>query len=432
MKISKRKTVLQILSFPISIIVLGIIGLLLMAVVYCIPASYMQKGLEESAIIIEDEGARPYMMSSESSALDNFTDALMMLTAGHDSADENAWSASMKCGRDKAEDLAPDETLVYIYKDKGKDCFNVEYPRYWHGYLLFLKPLLCFFNYGNIRYIMMFIQMGLFSVLIIKLAQKDKRLIMPVILAWIFMNPVATMMSLQYNAVTVITFASMIMMLVLSEKLGNNKFGGYRWNMFFLLAGAVTSFFDLLTFPIVVLGLMLLTYVGIFDRKTEKRKKLYRFLITILLLSCSWIFGYLGMWIMKWTIGSIITGENIFRNAIEQLGFRTSSEWGEIRISFIEVIKRQFDMLPQRIWLIIIIVLIIFFVIYIVRYRNFKLNLLVINALIAAYPFVWYLITKNHSFIHSFFTYRELAVVVFSLSEFVALHKSDGRVLGTA
>ena len=35
------------------------------------------------------------------------------------------------------------------------------YPRFWHGYLLFLKPLLVFFDFHGIRYINLMFQLGL-------------------------------------------------------------------------------------------------------------------------------------------------------------------------------------------------------------------------------------------------------------------------------
>jgi hypothetical protein len=38
-----------------------------------------------------------------------------------------------------------------------------------------------------------------------------------------------------------------------------------------------------------------------------------------------------------------------------------------------------------------------------------------IFVVIALYPFVWYFVLKNHSYIHNFFTYRNLSITVLSL-----------------
>lgn len=35
------------------------------------------------------------------------------------------------------------------------------YPRYWHGYMIFLKPLLCIFDIAQIRLLMMCLVLGI-------------------------------------------------------------------------------------------------------------------------------------------------------------------------------------------------------------------------------------------------------------------------------
>ena len=41
--------------------------------------------------------------------------------------------------------------------------------------------------------------------------------------------------------------------------------------------------------------------------------------------------------------------------------------------------------------------------------------------LVAAYPFIWYLVLSNHSQIHSYFTYRTLETSVFAVLAFMAV-----------
>ncbi len=53
-------------------------------------------------------------------------------------------------------------------------------------------------------------------------------------------------------------------------------------------------------------------------------------------------------------------------------------------------------------------------------------NILVPCLFIAAYPFVWYAVLKNHSFIHSFFTYRELAITLYAVLAFIAVYRAGG------
>lgn len=177
-----KKTVIKIIVFPLSVIILGLLGFLLLSAVYCIPTDSMEKKLEESAVLLEREGMYPRPMLDEGSQLDNFTDSIMLNTAGHPNGSDNAFVASLRSGNYSSKKSNPVETFVYMYKEKGTDVYDTYYPRYWHGYLLFLKPLLFFFNLGNIRYILMFVQLGLFVLIIAKLAMREKRLIIPVFL----------------------------------------------------------------------------------------------------------------------------------------------------------------------------------------------------------------------------------------------------------
>ena len=415
-----KKTLIKIIVFPLSVLIFGLLGFLLLSAVYCIPTNSMEKKLEESAVILERERTYPRPMLDEGSQLDNFTDSIMLNTAGHPNGSDNVFVASLKSGNYSSKKSNPVETFVYRYKEKGTDIYDSYYPRYWHGYLLFLKPLLVFFNLGNIRYILMFVQLGLFALIVAKLATKEKRLIIPVFLTWLFLNPVSTMLSLQFSSVTIITMLSMLFMLFLFERWGCNQ--SFRWAAFFLLIGSLTSYFDFLTFPLISLGVPLVLFMGLMISEMNSVKILSG-ILKILIMSLSWLFGYAGMWFMKWAIGSMITGENIFKNAFEQLTFRTSSDVDDKPINVLDVFQNQFSVTFKRLWIAIVIALLVVFVIFLIRYKRFNIDLLIINIVIGAFPFAWYALLKNHSYIHAFFTYREIAITVFAFSSFIALHK---------
>lgn len=58
------------------------LGIVLMFAVYCLPTDSMNRHLQESKAVFEEEGSYPRYHSWCSSTLDNFTDALMLLSAG--------------------------------------------------------------------------------------------------------------------------------------------------------------------------------------------------------------------------------------------------------------------------------------------------------------------------------------------------------------
>ena len=196
------------------------LGYLLLVLVYCIPTKKMEINLKESAAIFVEEGTYPQKINSYiDSRLDNWTDSLMLLTAVREDSEPAYISAALN-SRNLISDKNPCESLIQIYAEKNTDNLkSVKYGRYWHGYLVFLKPLLLFFDYGEIRYINMFVQMLLFAFAAVLLSKKERGLyILPLALSWLFLNPLSTMLSIQFSIVTSIVFSQIIVMLIFEDK----------------------------------------------------------------------------------------------------------------------------------------------------------------------------------------------------------------------
>ena len=177
----------KIALVAILLILSCLVGYMLLVMAYGIPTDYMKGNMSESAGIIKTEGRYFRTMNRENSQLDNYTDSLMLLTASHPTT-ENAWKGANNVSRYYRSDKKPDEVLVDKYLGKGKGYNEVQYSRYWHGYLVFLKPLIALFDYGTIRYLLMFLQIGLFALLVSKSSTINKRLIFPIIFLWIFLH----------------------------------------------------------------------------------------------------------------------------------------------------------------------------------------------------------------------------------------------------
>ena len=207
----------KLISIPLIVIALALIGYILLVAVYCIPTSKMEVQMKESCDVFGKEGSYISMMSSPNSKLDNFTDALMLLTASHPNTG-NVWKDAVCASRLEKGGANTKNTLLYVFKDDGTDTYSISYARYWHGYLVFLKPLLLFFNYGQIRSLLMFLQLGLFLLVIVQMAEKNKKMVFPTFLVWIFLNPVANMLSLQFNSVITVMFCAMLFILKKQEK----------------------------------------------------------------------------------------------------------------------------------------------------------------------------------------------------------------------
>lgn len=109
------------------------------------------------AEVLEQEGVFPSLTKLCTSQLDNWTDSTMLLNAAY-AGDESTIDKAMMVYCRRIEEKNPYESLIEEYINGETDTYVNSYGRYWHGYLVFLKPLLCIFNYRNIRQINFCIQ----------------------------------------------------------------------------------------------------------------------------------------------------------------------------------------------------------------------------------------------------------------------------------
>ena len=107
----------------------GVIGTMLLFLVFCIPNAALQHNADGAWEIFKSEGIE----HSDIKYITHFFGSKLI-------ADSDMMRAV----------VANDESLTPI--ERAMDING--YARYWHGYLLILRPLLVFFSYGQFRYIM--------------------------------------------------------------------------------------------------------------------------------------------------------------------------------------------------------------------------------------------------------------------------------------
>jgi hypothetical protein len=196
----------RILISGLVVILSALLGVVLMCAVYALPVSTIIDNVKESASVFEKEGAGPKLSQySYYTALDNFTDALMLLNASNAEKDTLLNRALLNYRQEvimEGEELNPCESLVAMYC--SEDVYNIStrtYPRYWHGYLIVLKPLLSVMNYQTIR-IVNFIVQTIINVCVLVIMWKKR--LKKIFVAYLFMIcslvPFIIAASLQYSA----------------------------------------------------------------------------------------------------------------------------------------------------------------------------------------------------------------------------------------
>ena len=401
-----------------------------MLAVYLLPVEPMEKNMQKCTDVIKNEGKYPLLIEGyKSTRLDNFTDALMLLTAIYEDEEKGVVEKAMGNFRVTYENMNPADALTFYLEGNTPDS-DIDYPRYWHGYLAIVKPILLLFDYSDIRVFNMIIQGALLIYLIVLMNGEPqlRNYVIPFAASVFAINPYTIAFSMQYSSVYYIILISAIILIKKKDKFLEDK---SRFIIFFLLIGSMTSFLDLLTWPLATCGFALvLTLIMI-----EEKKCLPRLLCMVKYLIC-WGVGYVGMWAGDWLISSVVLNKNMCKDAINEIVIRSSNNINDILledphiVTLKEVVRNQFFPImkwPYAVFLLLVVLYLCYKLLRKVCKKEnvyFKERLLwaVPFLCVCILPFIWLACTRNHSYLHYTFTYRILSVTIFSgLSLIVSL-----------
>ena len=186
----------------------------------------------------------------------------------------------------------------------------MNYSRYWHGYLIFLKPLLMITSYFGLVNISFLLQFILFVIVILKIYEKFNKIYSFAFALIIFMwHPISLIFCHELSYIYYITLITILIMLSKNEKL--NEGGKYYY--LFMFNGILVAYFDFLTYPLAALGLPTIFYLLLNENKFTLIKKFFN----MIKFALSWSFGYVGMWAGKWCMASMLTDYNTIADALQ-------------------------------------------------------------------------------------------------------------------
>ena len=167
MTVNKKDILPLLLRAALSLLAAILAGVVLLTAVYALPTARMRHNVSISLPYILSEGDRyqwaPYHNGTE---LDGFTDAIMLGNAIYGGSGSPLGDALVNPRMEFTPgDSVPVDSLSR-YAQGAEDGRQVTYARYWHGYLVFLKPLLLFFTPSDIRLLNMTVQLILAAVLL--------------------------------------------------------------------------------------------------------------------------------------------------------------------------------------------------------------------------------------------------------------------------
>ena len=399
------------------------IAFIAMLLAYMLPVASMRQHAEESLSIFEAEGVSPTLIPGfQSTYLDTYTDMTMLNMALYD-GEESVLDKAMKGFYYKYDESNIfDSGVRYLQGETGEQA--VSYARYWHGWIIVLKPLLLCLNYAEIRMFNFIFQSVLVLILLIKMVGNEhtKPYIAPLFLALMVIMPLSTAMSMGLAILYYVMLISMILLIHFFEQLKSKD----EIFLYFVAVGVITCFVDLVTYPLSTVGILLSLWIML-NHKYEKQYGYgWKLLGEAVWLAVGWCAGYLGMWMGKWLIGSLITDENILKDAVLMVLYRLSHGSGEsgqyIEIHTGEILSRNIGVLCNPVYVIMFVCAVA--VIWKKASRdNEHINLSKYELLLlfgtGCLPFIWYLCVGNHSYIHYWMTYKLLSVTAFAWGSFL-------------
>lgn len=335
------------------------------------------------------------VLPKEQCRMDNFTDALILNQAYRCSSD-----SLMKSMLEVWRATGPQESVQVLKAEvEGLPTDAYPYSRYWHGSTFLTRFLLLASSYTGIRMILFLVSMLLMTWMAAALYRRlgtwpTVSVLMGMGLMYVFVMQ----FSMQFFPVLAIT----IIAAILAGRMGTDR---SRMVMVMFVVGSLTAYFDLLTVPLITLGVPVCVMLAACRRGGLSVRDGLHATISVSLL---WSLGYGITWVTKWLLASMLTSQDAIADGIGQVSYRAGLE----DFSRLDAIVANTDLVP---WNLFLPVLVVLAVLAFVRHRKGSWMWFALFLLVALMPYAWYLVVANHSFYHCWFTYREQMISLVAL-----------------
>lgn len=407
----------------------ALLGTVLLVLVFCMPVGGMKQHV---AVSIEDMLGDADQISGDrfsdyiQTRRESYTDAIMVQNAIEKIPGKNVFEHAMwMYHNDLEEDFWTPEASLEAFC-AGQDTNGMylhEYSRYWHGYLVYLKPLLLLFSWKQISVIGVLLQLLLMAVVTgVAIQKRQSGVAAATAAGFLFMKPLLVLVSLTMTVCWIIVLAALLFMLLKNDWLRERRL----YPEYFLAVGILTSYFDFLTYPVVTLGFPLCAFFLINESRVVRGRSeafavLKDMLQRLIGYSLCWGIGYAGMWAMKWIIADLTLHTGTIKDAIWSIIGRTEAIGGRPRFNggfyVIGLNLQEYDHVVYPVMAAVIALVSLVLIIAACRKRGVRPVLveMVPYLIVFCIPFVWIIAVQHHSALHARFTFRILAVAVMAV-----------------
>lgn len=384
-----------------------------------IPNESIKENMIDSAYYYSDK--QPYQFPKDgkfNGIEDNYADSILLgvlWNMDSDNAFETSLDTKYYDGDERGENFG-------LYAAINGHEANVDYSRYWHGSVTFIRPLMLITTVDNIEWI----SFGVFAVLLlivcIILIKKKCAAVAGILLISLACVQIWNIrLSLEYMPAFIVAMVMSILFLLM-EKRGDSYI-----TILSVISGVMVAFYDFLTTETVaiLLPLALIFMVRAKDNRLGDRKEN---LYLVIKSGLAWGSSYVLCFVGKWIAASIVTGENKITASFSSAKERFNSVEVEENITafeeFLYAIPANLSTVfggTKRVEVghiiggLIIFTMVTGALYYLFATKKKNKDIAMLLLIIGLLPYVRFAVLNNHSYLHEFFTYRAQCVSVLAM-----------------
>ena len=408
-------------------LVAAVVGALLLLLVSCIPQTMIYDHALESAEQLLEEGDYPkhHLPSAPMPYLqDNLSEEIIVETSYNMHTVQDVF---LKLRNTRLQNPEADNAYAQLLMNvlAGEETVMRSYSRYWMGFRLPVRLLLCVTSLNGIR---MLIGAAFVLLLTAVVALAARRVSVGAAagfaLAIWLIEPYAVSHSIQYGICFLLALMFSLLVLFWKHELKDPKTVAL-----FCAFGAITQYFDFYTSPSVTCLLPLLLLAARSEEDRLVRKTLPLFL--------AWLTGYLLMWVLGLCFVTLFTPENAFLPALHSAMYRFgvgSEKVAGDSYRAVDALVAVYRHVCSRIpishvpdFALPALVLGLIVLAAAARLRAGRWGKLPVYAVLGLLPLCWFAAAAQPTIGHTYFQYRTIcplyfAVFLFSFESIYLLH----------
>ena len=368
----------------------------------CLPNSRIKRSIEKSVAMGDIKTDYPRaIVNKEVCRMDQYSDALILNQAYCSSKQEALRSVMIVPSIGDANNKT--EWLQAAVEGVTEPIHN--YPRYWHGSTFVARWVMLFCGrYANLQLFLFYTSsIAIFALFYLLCKRKKAALAICLFVSMLLLKSYLT----QFSIHLCMTFAISILAAIVSLFITSRK----RLGLLFFITGSLTAYFDLMTTPLLTLGIPLLVVLS--DKKNDE-SSLGTIIKGIIIIALLWGLGYSFTWVFKWILATWLTGTNVLADALSISKYRINGDVGaEIAgrssITVWDSLSANLSKCPLGLILPMLVVLAITACF---AFNKKGVKMAVAYAFVSLFPILYYIVIANQTYVHCWFTYRALIVTV--------------------